>query len=296
MGDKSKIGWTNSTWNPIRGCSRVSKGCIHCYAEVMADRFSGPGLPYEGLVDSNGRWNGTIKVVDAAMDVPLRWRKPRRIFVNSMSDLFHEKTPKSAIDRIFAVMAKASHHTFQVLTKRDELMRLEVVALGNGLEWPAWPLPNVWLGVSVENRDALSRIDNLRETPAAVRFLSIEPLLEGLGPLDLRGIHWVIIGGESGPGARFIDPDWIRDIIKQCQDAGIPVFFKQWGEYLYFLPDSDCIWGNPMTPALRYARVDGKNYWPEHIFDTPTGKVAIRVGTKASGNMIDSKIFEEFPA
>lgn len=302
MGANSSIEWTNATWNPIRGCSRVSEGCRNCYAERVAARFSGPGMPYEGLAVlktgptqnpcpqtiTTAKWTGEVRFIEEHLADPLRWRKPRRIFVNSMSDLFHEKVKDSWIDRIFAVMALCPQHAFQVLTKRPERMReyltgaklqgreagrKEWIAervFGRGhisdVEKAAWPLPNVWLGVSVEDqKTADERTALLKETPAAVRFISYEPALapvklsldcgcgdykkdheNGIGkcrmPNDLthgfmrcdfyRGIDWVIVGGESGPGARPFNIQWARDAIAQCKAAGVPCFVKQFGAYI----------------------------------------------------------------
>lgn len=304
MADKSPIEWTNASWNPVRGCSRVSEGCRNCYAEIMAARFSGPGQWGEGLATmvrsadgkTDHRWTGKVVAApDHVLTQPLRWRKPRRIFVNSTSDLFHEGLPDAVIDRVFAVMALCPQHTFQVLTKRPERMRAyfagirdrhigwlgarplgawviyaraEALASNLGSKYGGvpfaaalnkakpkdfhlmrdqWPLPNVWLGTSVEDQaTADARIPHLLDTPAAVRFISAEPLL---GPVDLHsalcretgscptcpaclgGIHWVIVGGESGPGARPMHPDWARSLRGQCAAAGVPFFFKQWGEW-----------------------------------------------------------------
>jgi protein gp37 len=300
MSDKTGISWTDATWNCVRGCSRVSEGCRHCYAERVAARFSGPGQPYEGLAEvrrtsmhggapplgggivrSEPRWTGEVRLVPEHLADPLRWRRPRRVFVNSMSDLFHEKLSNEAIAAVFGVMAAASRHTFQVLTKRAERMRdwfswvdrqaaedcwtraelcrvsaLNVVEPSDGkltdsdynaiknimpVKDGRWPLPNVWLGVSVEHQAAADeRIPLLLETPAAVRFLSCEPLL---GPIDLRrwtlaehgrrdigaapGLSWVIAGCESGPGARPADVAWFRSLRDQCAAAGVPFFLKQ---------------------------------------------------------------------
>lgn len=214
MGDNSGIEWTDATWNPVRGCTKVSPGCKHCYAETFAERWRGtPGHPYEQGFD--------LRLVPESLNLPLRWKRPRTIFVNSMSDLFHEDVPDTYIGEVFAVMEAAGHHRFQVLTKRaDRLAELAVL-----LPWPT----NVWMGVSIESADYVDRIDRLREVPATVRFLSIEPLLGPLPNLSLRGIHWVIVGGESGPGARAMDPGWASDIRDQCLVAGVPFFFKQWG-------------------------------------------------------------------
>jgi protein gp37 len=219
MSAHSRIEWTDATWNPVRGCSKVSPGCAHCYAEIFAERFRGvPGHPFEFGFD--------LRLVPEKLVEPLRWSSPRRIFVNSMSDLFHEGVPGDYVARIGSVMLAANWHVYQVLTKRAERM---AQALGTHLRDAAGQ-SHIWWGVSVENRRAgIPRIDVLRSTPAAVRFLSIEPLLEDLGELNLAGIDWVIVGGESGPRARPMDSSWVRNIRDQCADAGVPFFFKQWG-------------------------------------------------------------------
>ncbi len=219
MADYSKIEWTDSTWNPVRGCTKISPGCKHCYAEAFAERFRGvPGHPYEQGFD--------LRLVPEKLTEPLFWPTPRMVFVNSMSDLFHEGVPDEYIITVARVMEMASWHTFQVLTKRSSRMR----SLLNGCLAFAAQLPHIWWGVSVENRRyGCPRIDDLQNSNARVRFLSIEPLLEDLGGLDLSGIHWVIVGGESGPGARPLDPEWVRSIMAQCKKAKIPFFFKQWG-------------------------------------------------------------------
>lgn len=224
MTANSKIEWTDSTWNPTRGCSRVSPGCEHCYAERMAHRLSGPGRPYEGLTrltPGGPRWTGELRIVEDLVEAPLRWRRPRRVFVNSMSDLFHEHMPVDEIARIFRVMERASWHTFQILTKRSQRLR----ALAPMLPWPA----NVWIGVSIEAPKELRRADDLRTVPSAIRFLSLEPLLEPLPSIKLTGIDWVIVGGESGPAARPMHPDWVRDLRDRCVDEAVAFFFKQWG-------------------------------------------------------------------
>jgi protein gp37 len=214
MAIHSKIEWTDATWNPVRGCTKVSPGCKHCYAERFAERFRDvQGHPFEQGFD--------LRLVPQKLDDPLHWRKPQRVFVNSMSDLFHEDVPLEYIQRVFAVMNQADWHQYQVLTKRAE--RLE--AVGTDLQWG----PHIWMGVSVEDKDYLWRADHLRRTKAHVKFLSIEPLLGRLGKLNLIGINWVIVGGESGPGARPMDAEWVSDIRNQCVRAGVAFFFKQWG-------------------------------------------------------------------
>ena len=272
---KTNIEWTDSTWSPIRGCSRVSEGCRHCYAETVANRFKGPGQPYEGLIAHGGQWNGKVREVIQLLDQPLHWKKPRRIFVNSMSDLFHENVSDDFIQMIFAVMATAKQHTFQVLTKRPE--RMQNLLAGKDLRWVIdgylkllkafpklsdkafemkWPLPNVQLGVSVENQaTADERIPRLLKTPAAVRWVSAEPLIGSIDlswaqctcpskgdasitrhllqcPADRRphrlwSIDWVVVGSESGRGAREASNGWFRSIRDQCKAAGVPFFMKQ---------------------------------------------------------------------
>jgi protein gp37 len=293
VSEKTGINWTDSTWNPIRGCSRVSTGCENCYAEATAARFSGPGMPYEGLAKPSARglpkWTGEVRFIEEHLADPLRWRRPRRIFVNSMSDLFHEKLSNEDIARIFGVMAASPRHTFQVLTKRPERMRdwfawvadegeellaavgekppvgspipgacacfareKEIGGVLSAADWreamrAPWPLPNVWLGVTVEDqRRADERVPILLETPAAVRWVSAEPLLEGvrfdivydpenyiqpwnaLVPKPTR-LDWIVVGGESGHLARPFDLGWARSIVDQCQKAGVPVWVKQLG-------------------------------------------------------------------
>src|SRR5262245_3973816 len=214
MAANSKIEWTDTTWNPVRGCTKISPGCKHCYAERFAERFRGvPGHPFEQGFD--------LRFVPQKLDDPLRWKKPQRIFVNSMSDLFHDDVPVHYIQRTFEVMNQANWHQYQILTKRAE--RLEAVS--SDLQWA----PHIWMGVSVEDSDHLWRMDHLRRTKAFIKFLSIEPLLGPLGKLDLRGMDWVIVGGESGPGARPMLEPWVTDIRDQCRKAGVKFFFKQWG-------------------------------------------------------------------
>jgi len=214
MGDHSAIEWTDSTWNPVTGCTKISPGCKHCYAERLAGRLQAMGNP-------RYRSGFAVTLHPDQLTLPLRWRRPRRIFVNSMSDLFHESVPSDYIHQVFEAMAQARWHVFQVLTKRAE--RLE--ALAPRLPWPS----NVWQGVSVENADYTWRIDHLRAVPASVRFLSVEPLLGPIPSLPLEGIDWVIVGGESGPGHRRVDPDWVGEVRDQCVAASVPFFFKQWG-------------------------------------------------------------------
>ncbi|WP_411330926.1 DUF5131 family protein [Desulfovibrio desulfuricans] len=210
----SKIEWTEASWNPLTGCTKISPGCKHCYAEKMALRLQAMGSP--NYVDGFN-----LRLHENALGIPATWKKPKLIFVNSMSDLFHEDVPFEFIKRVFGVMAENSHHVFQILTKRSKRLS----QLAPQLRWPR----NVWMGVSIENMAYTYRIDNLRNVPAAVRFLSCEPLLSSLGHLDLSGIHWVIVGGESGPGARPMEKAWATEIRDTCQQQGVPFFFKQWG-------------------------------------------------------------------
>jgi protein gp37 len=342
MGAVTGIEWTDATWNPIRGCSRISEGCRNCYAERVAGRFSGdfynieskgdlaPFYGFAKLTASGPRWTGKVEIVEKHLGDPLRWKKPRRIFVNSMSDLFHEALPDEAIDEVFAVMAICPQHTFQILTKRPERMlkwsarewsapvagtciEVEIGINDRGCQvWShshmadpftdaeAWPLPNVWLGVSVEDQaTADERIPLLLQTPAAKRYVSYEP---ALGPVDLTrlrpalctgwvdslgkrehrgpavfdaagGLDWVICGGESGPSARPMNPAWARLVRDQCREALVPFFFKQNGEF------------------ASVSEVAGPGI--HHHF--PTGETVRRVGKKAAGATLDGREYKEFP-
>lgn len=211
---KSKIEWTESTWNPITGCTKVSPGCKNCYAERMAFRLQAMNQP---------RYKNGFQVTlhEEALFLPLEWKKPQLIFVNSMSDLFHEDVPITFVKKIFRIMNEANQHVFQILTKRAE----RLLELSDRLPWS----DNIWMGVSVENRDYLYRIDLLRQTSARIKFISFEPLLGPVGDSSLEGIDWTIAGGESGPGSRPIDPDWVRSIRDHCIASNVPFFFKQWG-------------------------------------------------------------------
>ena len=214
MAHESGIEWTDSSWNPVTGCTKASPGCKHCYAERMARRLQAMGNPnYENGFE--------LTMHPHMLRVPFSWKKPRTVFVNSMSDLFHPQVPEDFVHEVFAVMRRASWHQFQVLTKRSE----RLLELDSGLPWPS----NVWMGVSVENQDYVHRIDHLRLTGARVKFLSLEPLLGPLSSLDLTDIDWVIVGGESGPKARPLREEWVVEIRDQCLDEDVPFFFKQWG-------------------------------------------------------------------
>lgn len=249
MSDKSSIEWTDATWNPVTGCTKVSPGCKNCYAEVFAERFRGvPNHPYEQGFD--------LKLWPKRLNKPFEWKESRMIFVNSMSDLFHKDVPDHYIEQVFKVMIRANHHFFQLLTKRSERMMTWVnkYCQTENIRMPA----HIWLGNSVESEDYLWRIEHLQKTQASIRFLSIEPLL---GPIKLtkeklKGIHWVIVGGESGHGARPMDTDWAREIKKQCRKYKVPFFFKQWGSF---------------------------------------NKEGVRVGKKKAGRVLDGKFWNEMP-
>jgi protein gp37 len=214
MSDRSPIEWTDATWNPVRGCTKISPGCKNCYAEGFAERFRGvAGHPFEQGFD--------LRLVPDALRLPATWKKGRLVFVNSMSDLFHEEIPESYIRTVFEVMAAEPGHRFQILTKRSG----RLAALASELRWP----PNIWIGVSVENEDYTYRVHDLTTVPARVRFVSVEPLLGPIEGLPLDGIHWVVVGGESGPRCRPMDPAWVHSIRRQCAANGVPFFFKQWG-------------------------------------------------------------------
>lgn len=218
MANATAIEWTDATWNPVTGCTKISVGCEHCYAERFSERFRGtPGHPFEMGFD--------LTLRPERLDQPLRWRAPRMVFVNSMSDLFHKEVPTEFIGDVFDIMERAHWHIFQVLTKRSSRMRNFLRRRYSDTHSPS----HMWFGVSVEDGSKKSRIRHLQETPGAVRFLSIEPLIGPMGNLDLTGINWVIVGGESGPGARPMDPEWVRKVRDQCLESGIAFFFKQWG-------------------------------------------------------------------
>jgi protein gp37 len=380
MADRTGIEWTNATWNPIAGCSLVSPGCTNCYAMAMAHRINQMTLSshYEGLTkrSKGGKgpvvWTGKIaSAPDRILTAPLRWKRPRLIFVNSMSDLFHESVPDEWLDRVFAVMAMAQRHTFQVLTKRSARMRaycsdpsvrdrviVQMGALSAVFAAIRWPLPNVWKGVSAEDQKrADERIPDLLATPAAVRFVSAEPLLApidftwvaepnedndgvidallGCNWVDGHGtgvsykpcrpghadrtmtrevvsigtkIDWLIVGGESGPGARPMQPDWARSVRDQCQAADVPFFFKQWGEFLpvaQHLPGRGKIHGatavKPGRMKLHYGGTPQRA--PDHAFSergvefasTADGRLTFRVGKKAAGRLLDGVKHDTFP-
>lgn len=234
MGDKSQIEWTDATWNPATGCTKISPGCDNCYAERFSERFRGvPNHPFE-----NG-FELTLK--PSRLSQPLKWKKPRMIFVNSMSDLFHKRIPIDYIDHVFNIMEQANQHTYQILTKRSPLMRNYL----NKRYAMNRPPSNIWVGVSVETKKELVRLHHLKESNAAVRFISFEPLLAAIGDVNLHGISWAIVGGESGPGARPIDPAWVRQLRDQCLLQDVAFFFKQWGG---------------RTPKAQGNRIDGRQW------------------------------------
>lgn len=224
---ETSIEWTDATWNPVAGCLVITPGCTNCYAMRMAARLEAMGVPkYEGLTRKSGQryvWTGKVRLDEASLAIPLKWKKPRKIFVNSMSDLFHADVPPEFIARVWSIMEQTPHHTYQILTKRPERMREVVTSLG----LPA--LEHVWLGTSVEDSAVLSRLDDLRATPAIVRFVSFEPLIGSVKGADLTGIHWAIVGGESGPRSRPMEELWVDEVRLACLAADTAFFFKQWG-------------------------------------------------------------------
>lgn len=218
MAERSEIEWTDATWNPVTGCTKITRGCDNCYAERFAERWRGTkGHPYEQGFD--------LRLWETRLEIPSRWRRPRMIFVNSMSDLFHKQVPRDFIDKVFEQMETVNRHIYQILTKRSSLMRDYLKC-----RYPDTAAPeHIWCGVSVEDSDSAARIRHLQSAPANVRFLSIEPLLDDIGEINLKGISWVIVGGESGPNARPLKEEWVCAIHDQCNDQNVPFFFKQWG-------------------------------------------------------------------
>ncbi|MBR7191698.1 DUF5131 family protein [Gordonia sp. SCSIO 19800] len=316
MGDTT-IEWTEKTWNPVTGCTKVSPGCDHCYAETLAERFRGtPGHYFENGFD--------VQLRENKLTEPLRWRKPRKVFVNSMSDLFHDDIPEAYIGAVFDIMAKAPQHTFQILTKRharmralltkwatqvpDDLPQYKAAFRSHQAQWAMvkqWPLPNVWLGVSTENQQwADIRIPALLDTPAAVRFISAEPLLgqielssSALGRYyggdpreDESGLDWVIAGGESGHGARPMHPAWARSLRDQCVAAGVPFLFKQWGEWAPRGPD-DLATGERADVFLGR---DGRGTYFANRYRADVQRM-VRVGKKAAGRELYGRTWDEYP-
>lgn len=245
MADKSHIEWTDATWNPVTGCTKVSAGCDHCYAQRFSERFRGvKGHPYESGFD--------LTLRPERLHQPLHWSRPRMIFVNSMSDLFHKKIPVTYIDQVFDTMERANHHIFQVLTKRSSLLRNYVNTRYRRKQAPI----HIWLGVSIESPKVLVRLKHLQQARAAIRFISFEPLIEHIGPINLTGVSWAIVGGESGPRARYMDPAWVRELRNQFRDQDVAFFFKQWGG---------------RTPKANGNEIDGRQ-WLE--FPSPKGLAA----------------------
>jgi protein gp37 len=284
MSSSTTIEWTRDaaggvggTWNPVTGCTKVSPGCAHCYAETFAERFRDvPGHAYEQGFD--------LKLWPERLELPLRWRRPRLIFVNSMSDLFHEQVPEEFIRHVFEVMARASHHRFQLLTKRHE----RLVEVAPRLPWP----DNVWIGVSIENRRFVHRADYLRQVPAAVRFISAEPLLGPLEGLRLDGIDWLIVGGESGPGARPMHPSWAMRLRDECQAAEVAFFFKQWGAYV---PEEHPQGVRP--GALVILDANGRRWSrPPELVPAAVAPVRLRrVGKGRAGRVFDGRTWDQLP-
>ncbi len=289
---KTKIEWSESVWNPVTGCRKISPGCMHCYAETLAKRLKAMG-------QANYKNGFDLTLQPHMLDIPLKRKKPTVYFVNSMSDLFHKDVPDEYIDKVFAVMALAKQHTFQILTKRGCRMRefswrlckegvLKIDTPHDNIRLPeSYPLPNVWFGVSVENRAMKQRIDQLRQTHAVVRFLSLEPLLQDLGELDLRGIHQVIVGGESGFKARPVHPDWVRSIRDQCIAQGVAFFFKQWGEWFPATekPAENGKWSIGKAKALSHI----------HLWKDENENVSLKIGKKNAGRFLDGEIWNEYP-
>lgn len=283
MADKSKIEWTHATWNPLTGCTKVSPGCVNCYAEKMAKRLAAMGqVAYQHVIDEHGRWNNKIHLIESALNKPLQWKKPRMIFVNSMSDLFHKDVDVLFIGRVLNVMASAHWHTFQVLTKRPERMA-EVVNTYCDVMRGGKPLPNVWFMTSVENQKvADERILHLLKVNAVVRGLSCEPLL-GMVKLSKYlhkndGVNWVIVGGESGPQARPMHFDWVDSLLTECLKNEVAFFFKQWGEWS---PGQGVF---SSAPSSRFE----VHLWDKH-------NISLRVGKKLAGCSLHGREWKSFP-
>lgn len=280
MSDNSTIEWTDATWNPVRGCTKISPGCKHCYAETFAERFRGvPGHPYEQGFD--------LRLIPEKLAEPLKWGTPKTIFVNSMSDLFHEDVPDWYVEQVVRVMEMANWHTYQVLTKRASRLR---ELLSTKLSCAA-DLKHVWWGTSVEDKKyGVPRIAELSNAPAVTRFLSIEPLLEDLGEVDLTGIHWVIVGGESGHGARPMREAWVTSLREQCQKAGVPFFFKQWGgvqksktgrslEGRTYDEMPERVQNAVVSKPERLAMINAVSAWPQH--EVQTAELPVRRGRRS---------------
>jgi protein gp37 len=277
MSDRSAIEWTEATWNPVTGCTKVSPGCAHCYAETFAERFRGvSGHPYEQGFD--------LRTWSERLELPLRWHRPRRVFVNSMSDLFHDEVPDMFVRQVFAVMERADWHTFQVLTKRSERLR----EIAPSLPWP----PNVWMGVSIENRRFVHRADHLRQVPAAVRFISAEPLLGPLDGLMLEAIDWLIVGGESGPRARPMHPTWARRLRDQCREASIAFFFKQWGAHA---PEDHLKGSTHGSLTLVDVRGPQRSETHRDSPQDPDWAHLRRVGKRDAGRLLDGREWSQMP-
>lgn len=312
MSSGSKIEWTEVTWNPTTGCDRISPGCDHCYALTMAKRLKAMGSP-KYQVDGDSRTSGPgfgVTVHEDVLTEPLRWRSPKKVFVNSMSDVAHARVGREFVVKVFAVMVAAGQHSFQVLTKRPRRLERLLAATdfqtavlqqaaqhGADLDAQTWPAPNIWIGTSIESDEYCWRAEALRRTPAAVRFLSLEPLLGPLPSLDLTGIDWVIAGGESGPGARPMHPNWVRSIRDQCLKAGIAFFFKQWGSWQLVSEDDPAVsedvavqsHGKPRYRIGSDGSVGDSSTW--------TAGDAIMVGARpdVAGRVLDGRCWDEYP-
>ena len=325
MAENSAIEWTDATWNPVTGCSVISPGCTNCYAMKLAGGRLRNHPSREGLTQPSKAgpvWNGQVRLNEQWLDQPLRWSRPRQIFVCAHGDLFHESVPDEWIDRVLAVVYAGyrRRHTFQVLTKRADRMRAyfsapdfndRMVSLIGPMNVGTTPLPEwwtrwahrFWCGTSIEDRARLGRLEDLRATPATVRFLSLEPLLEDLGVLDLTGIDWVIVGGESGSRARPMHPDWVRSIRGQCLAQGVPFFFKQWGEWVPWEPGPAPRWESQHQRSedrhtLFPADFDNSREWDDGLWAIAHGEKHAafqRVGKKAAGRLLDGKLWDQMP-
>jgi protein gp37 len=325
MGDKTGIEWTDATWNPTTGCDQVSPGCDNCYALTLAARLKGMGVAaYQN--DGDPRTSGPgfkLTLHPDRLDQPLRWKRPRRVFVNSMSDLFHPDVPDEFIGQVWQIMWEADQHIFQILTKRPQRMASFFGSVaksetgwqthngdnpgaygGSGIVLQeTFPYPHVWLGTSIESDKYTFRANHLRSTPAAVRFLSLEPLLGPLPSLDLTDIDWVIVGGESGSAARPMHPDWVRDLRDRCVEAGVAFFFKQWGAWSPVFADGGAVRNHKLSKnrfaydSIRF-QPDGHVYRADEpdTYSAPGMTSLIRVGKKAAGRELDGRIWDEMPA
>ncbi len=308
MSDKSAIEWLKggATWNVLGGCSKCSPGCQGCYAERMTHRLAhNPATPqYAGLTGAQGRWTGEIRLFPGKSQEPRKWKKPRRVFVQSMGDLFHEKVPVGWITHVLDTIQACPQHTFIMLTKRPENMRKALYGVwdqGRGHTWQyqeeSHVIPNLWLGVTTCTPDEKWKIDRLRDIPAAVRFLSLEPLLGDMGALDLTGISWVIVGGETGPGARPMHPYWASSVKNQCRDAGVPFFFKGWGayEHLRYYGGDDQVREDALSKPHQLLTSDGVLWTAKNAQPPPGTYIIKRSRKKDELRLLDGQVWEQFP-